>query len=373
MKLRTGLPIVWVMSLSGLWAQSSGTGTTAVSKSTSSAAQSAGLTITGVVKLDDASPLPGSAGIQLICGSSQRTVAHTNVMDDFGFQWTGDTTTGRTGIISGSGFLRGSNSDAGSVSRGTGQINGESCEIRAELGGYRSSSVSLNSLTLFDGLDIGVIWLHQIALPNTGNTVSASSLSAPKGAKKDFEKARQLANAHEMPEAEKCLERAVEAYPVYAEAWLSLGRTEYEMRDTDKARYSLRKALDLDPKIAETWRILGYMAADERQWDDAARYLDRAERLDPANSALAWFYSAVAYYELRRFEQAERSIRMELKLDPHIQYPRSEYLLGLILIERNDVAGATEALRNYLSAHPDPRDRDSARSLLGQFQTYAAK
>jgi hypothetical protein len=52
---------------------------------------------------------------------------------------------------------------------------------------------------------------------------------------------------------------------------------------------------------------------------------------------MAWYFNAMANYNLGRFEQAERSVRAEMKLDKN---PRAQYLLGLVPIARKDLRGA---------------------------------
>ena len=103
------------------------------------------------------------------------------------------------------------------------------------------------------------------------------------------------------------------------------------------------------------------------------RYLEQAERLEPVSSVLPWFFSALAYYQLGRFEEAERSIRAEMKLDPQFQYRRSEYLLGLILIARHDTEQGGEMLRDYLASSPNPGDVDAAKTILSRLQSVASK
>jgi tetratricopeptide (TPR) repeat protein len=129
----------------------------------------------------------------------------------------------------------------------------------------------------------------------------------------------------------------------------------------DAAHEDFQKAMDLDGKLVGPWQELGYMASDQSKWEDAARYLNRAVRLDPMNSPMAWYFNAMANYNLGRFEQAERSVRAEMKLDKN---PRAEYLLGLVPIARKDLRGGAEALRSYLASSPKTEEAVIARKQL---------
>ncbi len=353
------------------WAQSTGgTSAGATAKSTSLNAASAGVTVTGSVKIDDGSALSGSAKILLECGGTTRTVANTNVVDDFGFVWSVATDQSPTGLNAAFNTFSSANGDAGTGTRSGPQTQANACDLRAELAGFSSSSVNLSNSLIFDG-NIGVIWLHRIVSHDADALVSASTLSAPKNARKDFDKGMAFVREHKLKEAQEALTKAVAVYPQFAEAWLSLGRTQYRTGDRERAMQSLYRAVQIDPKIVGAWQTLGYIAVDNQKWGDAAQYLEKATHLNPLSSPVPWFYQAVADFHLGHFDEAERSIRAEMDFDPKTQHPRSGYLFGLILLARNDVSGAAAALRKYLSTSPDSRDVDSAKDLLAQAEAQS--
>jgi hypothetical protein len=91
-------------------------------------------------------------------------------------------------------------------------------------------------------------------------------------------------------------------------------------------------------------------------------------RLDPMNSPMAWYFSAVANYNLGRFDAAERSVRAEMKLE-RIRNPRAEYLLGLTLIARKDLKGGADVLRGYIQSSPNGTDVESAKEQLGRAES----
>jgi tetratricopeptide (TPR) repeat protein len=327
--------------------------------------------ITGTVKLDDGSPLPGSAAIELVCGASARVVAHTNILDDFGFQTVASSGNGLAGIANAWSLLGSADADAASRLRG-GFGGTTNCDLRAELSGFRSSRINLNNPPSFDGTSVGVIWLHRTARSGD-NTVSITTLIAPKQARKNFDKARKLAFEGKTPEAISAFQKAVKIDPRFAEAWVGLAFAQYRMRLYDAAEKSALKAREIDPKLPGIYEILGYIASDRKDWKTAAQYLDEAERLNPRSSALPWYLSAVAYYQMRHFDEAERSIRQEMKLDTARHYRRAQFLLGLILVARNEVSTGAETLREYLAGSPDPADVKPANAMLNRLALIAAK
>jgi tetratricopeptide (TPR) repeat protein len=373
-KMKSSLQFVYVCAFSVpcLFSQaggSQGAGAGSSSRWSSFTAPAAKIVLTGSVKIDDGSPLPGSVSIEVSCGGATYTVAHTNVLDDFGFQASG---AGQlTPLAFGNAFssLSGTNSDAASgIHPGS-----TSCDLQAELAGFRSSVISLNNPMPFDGANVGVIWLHRVGRAEGGNMVSVTTLEAPKEAKKSFDKGKDLMRAGKLADAAVWLQKAVTIDPRFAEAWVNLGFVQYKRNQSDAAEASVLKARDIDPKLAGIYQILGYIASDRRDWSAAIGYLGEAERLNPLSSALPWYLSAVAYYQLHRFNEAERSIRQEIQIDSAQRFQRARFLLGLILVARNEISTGTQMLRDYLAASPDPEDVKVANSMLSRLEPRAAQ
>jgi tetratricopeptide (TPR) repeat protein len=164
---------------------------------------------------------------------------------------------------------------------------------------------------------------------------------------------------------------ALNAYPKYADAWLGAGKAQWELGHAEDARAAFEKALELDNKLVGPWQELGYLACAQSKWEEALRYLDRAVRLDPVGSPAPWYFEAIANYNLGRYEAAERGVRTELRLDQG-RNPQGVYLLGLVLIAREDFQGGAKALESYLALAPSSSDASTARRELGRIQQKIA-
>lgn len=327
--------------------------------------------LSGSVAVDDGSPLPGPVNIQSICSSQQRTVAHTSSNGDFAFQWADRN----------SAIFSDASDNVHSTSFGppsTANTGGRvvdpltDCDLRAEYPGYTSSRISLfNHSSLDSAFDVGIILLHRVT-GDEGTIVSMLSLKAPKDAKKNFDKGMDQIKAKKPTDAIASFQKAVATYPQYADAWLSMGRAEYAMGQKDEARADFQKAMDLDVKLVGPWQELGYMASDQSKWEEAAKYLAQALRLDPMNSPMTWYFSAMANYNLGKYDIAEKNIRSEMKLD-HGANPRAQFLLGLTLLAKKDVAGGTDALKAYIAASPNGQDVELAKKQLSRLESQPAK
>jgi len=182
------------------------------------------------------------------------------------------------------------------------------CELRANAPGFRSDGIDLSNHRALDNPDLGSIVLHRLANVE-GTSVSATSLNAPKDAKKAWEKGTQLLHKSKAEDASKELQKAVDIYPKFASAWLELGRARIQQQQFGPANEALLKAVEADSKLVEPYVELGMLASRQQNWPDAAQYLDRALRLDPIDFPQAWFVDAVANYNIKNYENAEKSAR----------------------------------------------------------------
>ena len=245
------------------------------------------------------------------------------------------------------------------------------CEVRASVAGYTSDSFNLFNRRTADNPDIGVLFLHRIAGVE-GVSVSVTSMMAPKDAKKAYEHGLQALLKNKPADASKDFEKAVAVYPKYADAWVNLGKLHLEHQEIEPARAALRKAMEADPKLVAPYVELGLLAAKDGNWQESAKYLDRAVELDPVDFPQAWYADAVANYNLKQYDAAERSARAALKLDTRHANQRSGYLLGLVLAEKKDYAGAAAELAAYIKLGPNAPDVAQVKIQLAELEKLMA-
>jgi tetratricopeptide (TPR) repeat protein len=337
-----------------------------------------GLYLSGTVQLDDGTPPPDSVVIERNCNGYVRAEGYTDSKGHFSFQLGQNSTVTQDAsmddsastVIQQSGGIRQSTNPVSQTASNTSRRQPQDlsgCEIRAVLAGYRSDVVNLSGRRIFDNPDLGAIVLHRRSNVE-GTTISTTTLMAPKDARKAFDKAREAARKGKTNDAEKELDKAVAAYPQFAEAWNSLGVIHEEHREVADARRCFSQALAADPKLVTPYLHLARFSLADKNWQDVAATTSRLIKLDPYDFPEAYFYNAVADYNLHRYDAAHANALEAQKLDTAHKFPKVEHLLGVILYQKKDYAGAIEQMRKYLSLSPDSPDVDQVKQQLADLE-----
>jgi len=337
--------------------------------------------------MEDGTAPPESVTIERVCSGSPHAEGYTDSKGYFGIQLgqangaiqdASEMTDGRT---NGMGTFGDPNRTVPAPRSGVGgNVSGGAvdpsirlmgCDLQAKLAGYRSQQVSLANHRAMDNPDIGTILLHRLA-PTEGTTISASSLAAPKEARKAFDRGEESAKKKKWDDAAKSFQKATELYPGYAEAWYELGRLQAKAAP-DSARISFECAMKADPKYAAPYVEMAILDVDAKKWKDVVTITDRGLRLDAFDYPELFFFNAVANYYLRNSAVAEKNVRQAVKLDTQHRYPQTAYLLGLILAQRQDYTDAAEQFQTYLKLAPDAEDAPAAKQKLEQIQKISAQ
>ncbi|MGO4879577.1 MAG: tetratricopeptide repeat protein [Bryobacteraceae bacterium] len=231
----------------------------------------------------------------------------------------------------------------------------DKCVVTILLKGYRKATV-----TLSDG---GVILLKQIGDPE-GSTVSVTALHVPKDAAKAYDKGLQAMTDGKPSNAQKQFERAVALDPDYAQAWSQLGEVLEQQSEPKEAADACEHALQADPKYIRPYLQLMRLAVDGKRMDEAAALGGRAMQLDPVEFPGIYYYDAVANYELKHADVAEKSVRRAIEIDKDHEYPAAEALLGKVLADKGDARGALQHFTKYVQLAPKAADVPAIRQRM---------
>jgi tetratricopeptide (TPR) repeat protein len=338
--------------------------------------------VSGRVMMYDGGDPPEPVTIERVCSSnSVRPEGYTDSKGRFSFnlgQNAGIFADASTSIFSDLSQQGGLNSNSSS-NNGAGAFGGTSqdaaywdCELRARLPGYRSETISLAGHRTLDSPDVGVIILYPIAKIQ-GLTASATSSQAPKDARKSYEKGLEAVKKNKPDQAEQEFRKAVGIYPKYAAAWLELGKALERREHKPDAREAYASALAADPKFVYPYQQLYQMALQEQNWKSLIENTDQLLRLDPFEFPAAYYFNALGHLQLKEYDAAEKSAHQAVEADRKQINPKTHYLLGAILMQKQDWTGAAQSLRAYLTAAPNASDKASVEKTLGQLDRQISR
>jgi tetratricopeptide (TPR) repeat protein len=334
-----------------LMAQLGGAGGNGIGAPRTNAGRTAGARttfITGSLFLEDGAAIPAMIAIVGGCRGPMQLLGYADMRGHFSLDLKGGTSTV---------------DDAASPS----SRNSSVCEIAARLEGYRSTVVDLSQRVGMDNPDIGTILLHRIG-EQEGSTVSLTSLQAPKGAKKAFEKGLDLERKHRLDEAAAQFAKATAMYPRYADAWYRLGHVQVERNALEASREFFGKAIAADAKLVPPYVELAALDVNAGRWKQALENSQRAIKLDPFGFPGVYYFDAVARFNVQDLEGAERSARELQRIDTQNRFVRSYRILAAVLEARKDYAGAADTLRGYLRVAPEAKDAAEVRAQVGELE-----
>jgi tetratricopeptide (TPR) repeat protein len=212
--------------------------------------------------------------------------------------------------------------------------------------------------------------LHRIGVVD-GHVISATSLAAPKDSRSAFEKGRDALKRNKLDDARKDFEKAVQIYPGFAAAWYELGKLATDRGQFDDGLRSFQTAIQADPKYVDPYLSVSAIQTVEKQWPQLAETTGALLRLNPYDYPQAYYMNALANYNLRNIEAAEKSAREAERLDAQARFPRSRQLLGVILANRRAFPEAADQMRQYLKFAPQAPDAAAVREQLSRVEALS--
>jgi tetratricopeptide (TPR) repeat protein len=243
------------------------------------------------------------------------------------------------------------------------------CTVEATLAGFTSSVLTIANRSLLDNPDIGTVKLSREE-GAAGSAVSSTTASAPKDAAKAFEKARSEWLEQKPERAQHDLEKAVQVYPQFAEAWYQLGKIQ-EASHSPEAQSSFSKAAAADPRFSLPYAYLIANAALAGKWEEVANDTSHELELYPRGTPQVFYFNALANYKLGKKDVAELNATKSLAMDPLHTQPNTEQLLAVILADKRDYAGALEHLRNCLTYLPAGPNSELVKQQVAQLEKMA--
>lgn len=167
-----------------------------------------------------------------------------------------------------------------------------------------------------------------------------------------YDRALSYIRENQPAPAMTALQEAINVNPSSALYRDTLGVVLLELGRPDMALEHFKKAVELEPMYADAHFHMGTALAESRRWDEAVTSYKKALELptltipESANQNLG-----LALYHLKRYREAEQTLRFAISLDPKLQ--SAYYNLGLVFIAENRKDEAKAAFREARKLGPD--------------------
>jgi predicted Zn-dependent protease len=173
----------------------------------------------------------------------------------------------------------------------------------------------------------------------TAPAVSAQQLQVPATARKEYQQACAALKNKKAADAEKHLRKAVQAYPKYAAAWVTLGQVLAAQQRPDEARAACSQG-----SLADSRYVPGYL----------------------------YEYHAAANLNRRNLNDAEKSGLRAVEIDTNHREPRVHFVLAQIYEAKGDKAKEASQLREFLKYATNPDDVVMVKQSLAELEKETA-
>ena len=102
-------------------------------------------------------------------------------------------------------------------------------------------------------------------------------------------------------------------------------------------------------KPAYTTNAVSYTHLQDQNPTDAARWAALVNRLVPRAFPDVYLIEGSAYFDLHRYDDAEKAARAGIDADPKFIYPGLRKLMGEVLYQKRSYAAALELFEWYLT------------------------
>ena len=207
-----------------------------------------------------------------------------------------------------------------------------------------------------------------VRLTNLGNETHGTGIAVivPEAAQKEFNLGLKEMDKKQWEEAKDHFQKAIGAFPKYAEAFNNLALAEIQLKDGKNAVESYRSAIQIDPTLQQANLYLGQFYYENKKYKEAEPYLLRSAA-DQPKSAQALTALANVQLQNGETELAITNARKVSTLPDHKQYAISHLIVAQALAGKGKDDEIAKEYEKYLKEAPDsplaPRVRDELAKL----------
>jgi Tfp pilus assembly protein PilF len=199
-----------------------------------------------------------------------------------------------------------------------------------------------------------------------GGAALGPAFAVPEAAQKEFNLGSKEMDKEHWEEAKDHFQKAIAAFPKYAEAFNNLGQVEIQLKDGKAAVEAFRKATQIDPTLQQANLYLGQFYYENHQYKDAEPYLLRSAADQPKNAQIM---TVLANAQLQNGENelALTNARKVPSLPNARQFAISHLIVAQALTGKGQDDEVVKEYEAYLKEAPDsplaPRVKDALAKL----------
>jgi len=202
--------------------------------------------------------------------------------------------------------------------------------------------------------------------PATAGMVSSENLSVPKKARKEFEHAEELMAKNDLPKAVQGLQKAIEIYPAYADAYNDLGVAYRKLGDNAKSREALEEAIHRNDHLAPAYANLARVEIAERNYPAAEGLLDKATASGLDDTPTLMLLASVEL-QTQHFDDVIANCH-KVHATPQVPHAVAHYMAARAYEHENRLSDAVGELRTFLSEEQSGARADEARKEIAALQ-----
>lgn len=209
---------------------------------------------------------------------------------------------------------------------------------------------------------------HDSGLAPTGAKILDAKV--PPEALKEFRKSEAALHEKKTEEGIRHLQRAINIYPDFVEAYLSLGTVYMDANDWTNAEQNLKRAVELSPKTVNALFALGELYFRQKNYVDSERVLRQGLDIEP-RSWLGHFTLGRVYWDKGDIQRAGKQIALTLQLNPNLA--DAHLLAGNILLRAHKLDDAQVEYEEYLRLSPKGQFAAQAREAVQRIKATAGR
>ena len=192
-------------------------------------------------------------------------------------------------------------------------------------------------------------------------TISMADLGIPVRAQKEFDRANQWVAKQDLTRAIQSLNRAIDIYPAYADAYNNLGVVYARLGDRVREREVLQKAISINDHFAPAYVNLGRMNISTGDFASAETALNKAAALDPTDAMTLVLLTYAEFMDHHLDQVIATSQKAHTLQGTHAFVHQ---VAARAYEQKHDAANAVTELEQFLKEEPQGTRADIARKEL---------